>query len=80
MKFTKALRALLVLGSIQQANAQNSVTVTIGESGSNVFMEFAGSLMVLPPSYQFSDSFSQGFFTGVDATQVSAATGSSKCK
>ena len=74
MKFTNALRVLLVLGSYQQADTQ-TVTVTIGQSGTNVFMEWSGKLTVLPPMENdpFTDC-AAGFFSDEGGTDVTAVT------
>lgn len=77
MKFTK-VRVLLVLGLFRQADTQ-AVTVTIGESGSNVFMEFSGKLTVFP-MFPYTLFFDQGFNSDNNQQFVIAATGDAKCK
>ena len=83
MKFTKTLRALLVLGLFQQADSQG-VTVTIGESGTNVFMEFSGSLAGFPPPFNTQSTFPSFFISDFGpnsaGTYVSAATQAFQCK
>ena len=82
MKFTKALlhHALLLLGLFHQADALNDVTITIGETADNkVFMEWTGSLAVLPPLVG-GGGFSPGFFSDTTDTSVSAVLIDSNCK
>lgn len=72
MIFSKTLRALLALSLFQQADTQ-TVTVTIGQSGSNVFMEIAGSLTVLPPNLVDSSDINQFFLINGGQTFVTLA-------
>lgn len=79
MKFTKSPRALLFLGLFKEADTQD-VTVTIGESGPHVFMEFSGTLTVLPSTTTFiCDNYGSNFFSDGAGTYVTAAAGIS-CK
>ena len=76
MKFTKAaLHAILLLGLFQQAAADNAVIVTIGEMADNkVFMEWSGSLAVLPltPVATSSPPSRQGIFSSTGRTYFNA--------
>ena len=76
MQFTNALHALLVLGLFQQADAQNTVTVTIRESGSDVVMQLTGSLAVLPSTtpYETFFGFASTFWSRPTWTYVSLAS------
>ena len=80
MKFAKALRVLLVLGLFQQADADNAVIVTIGQSGSHVFMEWSGSLAAFPPTAATPFSFVPRFISDdKHHSMVMSGTGF-KCK
>lgn len=73
MKFIIALRVLLGLGLFKQAETQ-IVTVTIGESGPDVLIEWTGSLAVLPGMSIDSFPYSSNFFIGPFTTIVSSAS------
>ena len=67
MKFNKALRVLLAMGLFQQAETQ-SVMVTVVESGSDVLIEWTGSLTALPTIFSRTVPIPSSFYA--DSTDV----------
>ena len=81
MKFTNALRALLLLRFFQQAETQNAVTVTIQEeSGPNVVMQWSGLLAAFPSTGPDSYTVSTSFFRSKSWTYVTGAVTDVDCK
>ena len=80
MMFTNNLRAFLALWLLKQADTQ-TVTVTIGEFDSRVFIEWYGSVTVLPAPY-LTATFRTIFFSlgkDIDLHGVSYAASCKYC-